>query len=224
MGLKIFKACFYILLISMILFFFTRNINLFGEKFYKNIKDVKNPYHIDTLVNKNNRLEKNFKPNDLIKLDLTCANENKFLREEAAANFEKMCYEAKKEGYQIVAVSGYRSYFYQQELYHYYVEHMGEEKALKASAKPGHSEHQTGLAVDVIGSFGTYNEFEDTKEFTWMKENAYKYGFILRYPKGKEIITGFKYEPWHYRYVGTEVAKYLYEKQLTLEEYYKKDL
>ena len=222
MGLKLFKMGFYLLLSFMILFFFIRNINLFGEKFYKNIKNVQNPDHIDTLVNKNNRLQKNFKPSDLVKLDLSCANENKFLKEEAAIKFEKMCHDAKREGYKIIAVSGYRSYFYQQELYNYYVEHMGEKKALKASAKPGHSEHQTGLAVDITGSIGTYNEFEETDEFKWMNENAYKYGFILRYPKGKENITGFKYEPWHYRYVGIKLATYLYEQQWTLEEYYKK--
>lgn len=208
----------------MIIFFFTRNINLFGEQFYKNVKEVKNLNDINVLVNKNNRLPKNFKPDDLVVLSLECANENKFLRKEAANHFEKMCQEAKKQGYKIIAVSSYRSYFYQQELYHYYVDHMGEKKALKSSAKPGYSEHQTGLAIDIMGSTGTYNEFEDTKEFHWMKQNAYKYGFILRYPNGKEHITGFKYEPWHYRYVGEELASYLYEKNLTLEEYYKKEL
>ena len=88
------------------------------------------------------------------------------------------------------------------------------------SARKGHSEHQTGLAVDVSDIFGEYDDFANTKEFEWMMDNAYKYGFILRYPKYKTDITGFKYEPWHYRYIGIDMAKYLYNNNLTLEEYY----
>ena len=87
------------------------------------------------------------------------------------------------------------------------------------SAKPGHSEHQTGLSIDVEGSNLDYDLFAESKEFNWMKNNAHKYGFILRYPKGKEHITGFKYEPWHYRYVGKDVASYIYKNNITLEEY-----
>ena len=222
MGLKLFKFFFYFLLISLIIFFFTRNINLFGNHFYKNIKKVKNPDSIDVLVNKNHQLDKNYIPNDLVKLSLICANEDKFLRQEAALNFEEMCLEARKQGYKIIAVSSYRSYFYQEELYNYYVRTLGEKKALEASAKPGHSEHQTGLSVDVMGSNNDYDQFEKSKEFDWMKNNSYKYGFILRYPKGKEYITGFKYEPWHYRYVGKDIASIIYTEGITLEEYYKK--
>lgn len=222
MGLKLFKFSFYFILISLIIFFFTRNINLFGNHFYKNIKKVKNPDSIDVLVNKNYQLEKTYIPNDLVKLSLICANEDKFLRQEAALKFEEMCLEARKQGYKIIAVSSYRSYFYQEELYNYYVRTLGEKRALEASAKPGHSEHQTGLVIDIEGSIGKYSDFEATDEFTWMKENAYKYGFILRYPKGKKNITGFKYEPWHYRYVGKDVAKIIHENNITLEEYHKR--
>ena len=222
MGLKLFKFFFYFLLISLIIFFFTRNINLFGNHFYKNIKKVKNPDSIDVLVNKNHQLDKNYIPNDLVKLSLICANEDKFLRQEAALNFEEMCLEARKQGYKIIAVSSYRSYFYQEELYNYYVRTLGEKKSLEASAKPGHSEHQTGLVIDIEGSIGKYSDFETTEEFIWMKENAYKYGFILRYPKNKKNITGFKYEPWHYRYVGKDVAKIIHENNITLEEYHKR--
>lgn len=222
MGLKLFKFFFYFLLISLIIFFFTRNINLFGNHFYKNIEKIKNPDSIDVLVNKNHQLDKNYIPNDLVKLSLICANEDKFLRQEAALNFEEMCLEARKQGYKIIAVSSYRSYFYQEELYNYYVRTLGEKKALEASAKPGHSEHQTGLVIDIEGSIGKYSDFETTEEFIWMKENAYKYGFILRYPKNKKNITGFKYEPWHYRYVGKDVAKIIHENNITLEEYHKR--
>ena len=146
----------------------------------------------------------------------------KFVRFEVLDSFKKLWLEAKKNGYKITIVSAYRDYDYQDKLFQYYVKEKGLKYALKCSAKPGHSEHQTGLAIDVMGSNGDYNLFEEAKEFNWMKNNAYKYGFILRYPKGKEKITGFKYEPWHYRYVGTNVSTYLYENNLTLEEYFSK--
>jgi len=98
----------------------------------------------------------------------------------------------------------------------------GQEYADLASARPGHSEHQTGLAIDIMGSNEDYNKFEESVEFEWMKNNAHLYGFILRYPKGKENITGFKYEPWHYRYIGKKVATIIYNENITLEEYLKK--
>ena len=132
-----------------------------------------------------------------------------------------MCSNASKSGYKIIAVSTYRSYFYQKELFNKYIKEMGLKKTLSASAKPGHSEHQLGLSVDVEGSNLDYNKFEDSKEFKWMLNNSYKYGFILRYPKEKEYITGFKYEPWHYRYVGIKIAKEIHDKNITLEEYKK---
>lgn len=203
----------------MILFFYTKNINLFGPKFYKNIKQIQNPDKVDTLVNKNNQLPKKYKPNDLERLNLKYSNKDKFLRKEAKKHFEKLSENAKKEGYSIIAVSTYRSYYYQKELYEYYVKNKGKKYADKSSARPGHSEHQTGLAVDVMGSNGNYNDFENSKEFKWMQENAHKYGFILRYPKNKTHITGFKYEPWHYRYVGQKIATYIYKNKITLEEY-----
>ncbi len=221
MSLKFFKFCFYFILILLILFFYTKDLNIFGPKFYKNVKTIDNPNKIDVLVNKNNKLNSNYKPDDLIKLDVIYSNQNKFLRRCAAINFEALSRDAKKKEYNITAVSAYRSYEYQDELFNYYVKEKGLDYALKASAKPGHSEHQTGLAVDVMGSNDDYNLFEESKEFNWMIKNAHKYGFILRYPKNKERITGFKYEPWHYRYVGKKLAKYLHENNKTLEEYKK---
>ena len=88
------------------------------------------------------------------------------------------------------------------------------------SARPGHSEHQTGLAIDLAAFNSNLNNFEETKEYEWVKDNAHLYGFILRYPKGKEHITGYMFEPWHYRYVGTKVAKEIYEMDITFDEYY----
>lgn len=197
-------------------------LKLNQKKFYKNIELIKNPDDILTLVNKNNKLPAIYTPNNLVEIPTSMSYNGKFVRFEVLDSFKKLWLEAKKKGYKITIVSAYRDYDYQDKLFQYYVKEKGLKYALKCSAKPGHSEHQTGLAIDVMGSNGDYNLFEESKEFNWMKNNAYKYGFILRYPKGKEKITGFKYEPWHYRYVGTNVSTYLYENNLTLEEYFSK--
>ena len=143
---------------------------------------------------------------------------------EAKEAFETLSEEAKKEGKNIIAMSSYRSYEYQVDLYNRYVETDGKEAADTYSARAGYSEHQTGLAVDVYNKELPYTSFEQTEEFTWMQENAYKYGFILRFPKDKVNITGYQYESWHYRYVGEEVAEYIHKNDLTLEEYYVKEL
>ena len=222
MSNKIFKACFYTILTILILIFYTKDIDLFGNNYYKNIKTISEPDIYLVLVNKEYKLPENYVPSKLELISNEFANENKYLREEAKDAFETLSKDAKNLGYRVVAVSTYRDYEYQNKLYDMYVEEKGIAYADKCSARPGHSEHQTGLAVDVEGSNRDYDEFENSKEFVWMKENAYKYGFILRYPKGKEKITGFKYEPWHYRYVGKDVAKTIHDENLTLEEYYDK--
>ena len=98
-------------------------------------------------------------------------------------------------------------------------EKLGVEADLKA-ARPGYSEHQTGLALDITTRLAEDEEFVNTEEFSWLKENAHKYGFILRYPEGKENITGYSYEPWHYRYVGIDVATKIYNENITFDEYY----
>lgn len=218
MSEKNFKKCVYIVLALLILVFYTKDIDFF----YKKVKDIKNPDSLMVLVNKLNRLQSNYVPHDLEQISLNYATNNKFLRKEAKENFEKLSSDAKKISYSIIAVSAYRDYDYQENLFNNYVKEKGENYALKCSAKAGHSEHQTGLSVDVMGSNNDYDQFEKSKEFDWMKNNSYKYGFILRYPKGKEYITGFKYEPWHYRYVGKDIASIIYTEGITLEEYYKK--
>lgn len=188
--------------------------------FYKDIKGV-NTNNYDFIVNKNYKLEETYIPNDLEEISLEYSCKNKHLRKIARINFEKMAKAAKKEGFNIVAVSTYRSYDYQEKLYNNYVNEKGSYYADMASARAGHSEHQTGLAVDIADLSLDYDNFENTKEFYWVKENAHKYGFIMRYPKAKFHITGFKYEPWHYRYVGTNIATYIYKNNITLEEYKK---
>ena len=89
-----------------------------------------------------------------------------------------------------------------------------------STARAGFSEHQTGLAIDILTYNVTLSNFEETDAFKWLSSNAYKYGFILRYPKGKEDITGYEYESWHYRYVGVEIATQIFEEDITFDEYY----
>jgi len=142
---------------------------------------------------------------------------------EARAAFEKMAQDARKHGFELVAFSTYRSYEYQQMLYNRYVQRDGKEKADRYSARPGYSEHQTGLAFD-IGEKGREDlwlteEFGESPAGKWLAANAHKYGFILRYPKGKEHITGYMYEAWHFRYLGVDLATKVKESGLTLEEY-----
>ena len=174
------------------------------------------------LVNKENALPSDYVPDDLELLSLKYSNKNKYLRKEAKYYYEKLSNDALSLEYKIIVVSAYRDYNYQYELHNEYVKNKGIEYALLCSARPGYSEHQTGLAIDVMGSNNDYDLFEDSIEFEWMRDNAHKYGFILRYPKDKVDITGYKYEPWHYRYVGIKAATEIYNNDLTLEEYIKK--
>lgn len=130
--------------------------------------------------------------------------------------FAKMQAAAKADGRSLSICSGYRSYSYQSQLYNNYVARDGKAKADTYSARPGHSEHQTGLAADINYASDYFNT---TPEAKWLAENCWKYGFIIRYPKGKDDITGYKYEAWHVRYLGEEDAKLVYDSGLTLEEY-----
>lgn len=196
-------------------------IKLNQKKFYKNVQIIKKPNEISVVVNKNNKLPAIYIPDDLIEIPNYMAYNGKKMRVEALEAFQKLWKEAKKENLKITIVSAYRDYDYQSKLFQGYVQDKGLKYALNCSAKPGHSEHQTGLAIDVMGENGDYNLFEQTKEFEWMKNHAHEFGFILRYPKGKEKITGFKYEPWHYRYIGVDLACTIFERKITLEEYFR---
>ncbi|GIN90193.1 D-alanyl-D-alanine carboxypeptidase family protein [Siminovitchia terrae] len=133
--------------------------------------------------------------------------------------FNVMKNDAKKKGFNLTVFSGYRTYSYQNQLYQHYIARDGKAAADLYSARPGHSEHQTGLSFD-IGEVGNESQwFSETSATKWMANNAHKYGFIVRYPKGKEHITGYKYEPWHLRYLGKDLAANVYNSGLTLEEY-----
>lgn len=171
------------------------------------------------LVNKYNVLDEDYKPDDLKKVNSNYSYCGE-LREEAADAFLTMAKAASKEGLKLINTSPFRSYELQTKLYEGYSKRDGKAAADRYSARPGFSEHQTGLATDIVTPTSNFDTFENTKEFTWLKSNSYKYGFILRYKKGMEYITGYMYEPWHYRYVGLDAAKTIYENDLTFEEYY----
>lgn len=170
------------------------------------------------IVNKYYKLNKDYEP-ELKAINKKYAiNDRQLLTNEAKNAFEKMCEYARKEDIYIYSGSAYRSYSYQNTLYNNRVKQEGQEYADKTAAKAGHSEHQTGLAIDVLNKKFEYIDSDD-KEYEWLIENAHKYGFILRYPKDKENITGYAYEPWHYRYITEEIATILKEKNITYEEY-----
>lgn len=185
------------------------------------------------LVNKENRLDKDYIPSNLVITDENIDNFHGYLNSNLKPMIEKCVFkyfklmqeDAKKEGFNILIDSGYRSYSYQQDIWNDSIIKIGLEETKRIVAPPGASEHQTGLSFDVgyiINGIYTDDVTEEQQETKWLFNNSYKYGFILRYQKGKEDITGYKYEPWHYRFVGIELAKELYEKDICLEEYFLK--
>ena len=167
------------------------NVNIgLDNKFYTNVKPAPNLDKYNVLVNKYNSLSKDYIPKNLQQIDTK------------------------------YSIKGMMMVSYAKDAYNKYAKKDGYDAADTYSAKAGFSEHQTGLAIDVYNGSTNYTSFEKTKEFTWMQKNAYKYGFIMRYPKDKEKETGYKYEAWHYRYIGKEIAKYIYDNRITYEEYY----
>ena len=198
-----------------------KNVNMNLDKtHYEDKIPAKNLNEETILVNKYYYLDENYVPNNLEKINNQYALDNMKLVKEAKEAFEKLSKDALKEKLNIIAMSAYRSYSYQIDLYNRYAKSDGKEKADTYSGRPGHSEHQTGLAVDVYNKKLPYTSFENTKEYEWMMKNAYKYGFILRFPKDKEEETGYHFESWHYRYVGIDIATYIKENNISFEEYY----
>lgn len=192
----------------------------------KNI--IQNPQNTLSLVNKIFGLPDNYIPSDLVRPNVQFSFgeeklEKSLMREEAATALEKMFAAAREDGIELFAVSGYRSFGRQDVLFSAEVQRVGEEKAMQAVAVPGSSEHQTGLTMDISSRTNNFNlneQFGSMKEGVWLANNAHKFGFIMRYPKGKEDITGYMYEPWHYRYIGIKAATEVFENEWTLEEYF----
>lgn len=196
------------------------------EAMLADIEVVAEPASMAVLVNKQRKLPENYSPTDLVFPNvpylLPEKSEKRKLRKEAATALEALFAAAKADGISLAGVSAYRSHAYQKALFNRYVQKDGLEKARTYSAVPGTSEHETGLAIDVSGIDGkcaATSCFADTKEAKWLAEHAQEYGFIIRYPEGKEAITGYIYEPWHLRYVGTEIAQEIKAQGITLEEY-----
>lgn len=178
-------------------------------------------YSETVLANRYRKLGEDYVPDQLTKVKQEYWKEEgepETLAKVAARAFEQMAKDASKEGCSLLVNSSYRSYEDQQKIFDLYERTYGTSYAENYVSRPGYSEHQTGLAIDVASGNG--NVFKNTKEFEWMLENSYKYGFILRYPKEKEDVTGYHYEAWHYRYVGKEVAKKVQETGLSFDEYY----
>ncbi|MFA5528182.1 MAG: M15 family metallopeptidase [Peptostreptococcales bacterium] len=197
-----------------------------AEEYYADGKIVDNPEDILVLVNKKNYLTKDTSYEDLVLLPVYAPGRKAEAQMRQVASDAIMeFYEAAKSeaNLEILPTSGYRSYDVQLSIFKRNAESKGSiELANKTSALPGQSEHQTGLAIDLSCKSTDYkigNAFKDTEESEWTKENAHRFGFIIRYPEDKVDITGYSYEPWHLRYVGKEASKEMYERQICLEEY-----
>lgn len=182
------------------------------------------------LVNKEYDIPEDYVPEGLTEVDVRfpkgTPSEQKKMQKEAADALKILFDEAEKEGIILYGVSGYRSFAYQKNIYDRKVKAVGKEEAGKYVAYPGQSEHQTGLAMDVTNeesiSGSLMQSFGKTEEGQWLEENAHKFGFIVRYPKGKEDVTGYNYEPWHLRYVGKKASEEIKAQGIVLEEYLQK--
>lgn len=164
------------------------------------------------LVNKFHYLDEDFDAGEIVDISIQYAYDGHSTINEVYEQYKKMWYAAKEEDLTLIVNSSFRTYEEQEETH--------KVSSDEYAARPGFSEHQTGLALDIVTYNTIGNDFENKPEFTWLSNNAYKYGFILRYPKDKEYLTGFEYESWHYRYLGVELATKVYESGLTYDEYY----
>lgn len=199
-----------------------------SSDFNKSKYSLTDPSSIWVVVNKKRPLNPiGYSPSDLVTPNVPLrvpGNESMQMRTVAAKSLEQMFAAAKLDGISLMISSAYRSYIYQTNLYNGYVKSQGQAIADQSSARPGHSEHQTGLAVDIepVSKKCELDAcFADTPEGIWLNKYSYLYGFILRYPSDKISITGYEYEPWHFRYVGTDLATELHKQHVeTLEEFF----
>ncbi|WP_010651848.1 D-alanyl-D-alanine carboxypeptidase family protein [Oceanobacillus massiliensis] len=187
---------------------------------------IANPYDQIALINKEHALPADYIPEDLVIPDVPFPFAEdlpkKQMREAAAKSLEQLFNKADEAGLELYAQSGYRSYERQDAIFASNVLKHGEEEANTFSARPGESEHQSGLTMDITSpnvNFDLITEFGETEEGKWIQENAAEFGFIIRFPEGKEEITKYQYEPWHLRFVGKKAAKEIMSQGITLEEY-----
>lgn len=198
-----------------------KRVNVYLDyNFYEHDIDAINKQTPLVLVNKFFYLDENYVPENLVKINIDYAsNSSLYAVSEAVEHFEEMCSAAKEQGLTIKAMSTYRSYSSQKSIYERYLKTDTVENVDSYSARAGHSEHQSGYVFDVYNTKVSFTDFGSTNEFTWVKENSYKYGFIIRYTEENSYITGYTSEPWHLRYVGIDAATYIYNNNITLEEY-----
>ena len=189
--------------------------------------DIDSPASLTAVINKTRPLPINYQADDLyspgVPLRQSPNTQNMLVRRVMEADLKALVAAAKAAGSQLVIGSAYRSADTQRSLYDGYVRSSGQATADLTSARPGHSEHQTGLAIDFTNAASTcFLEtcFADTKEGTWLAANAHGFGFILRYPLHKTPVTGYSFEPWHYRYVGNPLASQIHVSGQTLEEFF----
>ena len=197
-----------------------KRINVYLDyKFYNHDMEAINKQSKLVLVNKYFYLGEDYVPNNLVLINSKYANGSNYGDAEAVDMFGKMCDEAKLNSLNIRAISVYRSFATQRAIYNNYLKNDNVASVDTYSARAGYSEHQTGLAFDVYNGRISYTAFGNTNEYKWINENSYKYGFIVRYKKETQYLTGYQYEPWHLRYVGIDAATYIYNNNITLEEY-----
>ncbi len=186
---------------------------------YTDVVKVKDPDDLLVLVNKYNCLPDNYKPDDIVYEPGAYGN-NVPMRKIIQEPFQKLQKAAKEEGINFKPSTAFRNQSFQATLYNKYVNNDGKEAADRYSARPGCSEHQTGLSIDLRNiNLGTTGTRLTEENYNWLKDNAYKYGFIIRFPQEKEFVTGYIFENWHIRYVGEKIAKIIHNNDLTLEEY-----
>lgn len=194
------------------------NINL-DLPVYTNTKEVNDPNSLYVLVNKYNYLPNNYTPDDLKYLPGAYGN-NVPMRSVIVEPFKELQQAAKEEeNINFMPTTAFRNYNFQKTLYNNYVASDGVKAADTYSARPGYSEHQTGLSIDLKNTNLTGSTRLTEEDYEWLSNNAYRFGFIIRFPEDKTNITGYQFENWHIRYVGKDAAKIIYEKKLTLEEY-----
>ena len=195
-------------------------------EFLSSVKTSVNGDHLLVGVSKRVRLPSSYQPKDLEVIDskVAVARNGVKLRTEAAKAFIDMFKTGKNQGVNLIVLSAYRSYKDQEKVFADWAVKYGSRVTRMFSALPGHSEHQLGTALDLTSPQimqGESNNFADTLESKWLKRNAAKFGFVLSYPEGKEKVTGYIYEPWHYRYIGVKNAEMMNKLRLTLEEFIK---
>lgn len=192
------------------------NAGWYNESYETNINDG-----FLIIVNKFYHLDKSYERTDLQNINLDYAYANNSAAEIVIKKFKQMRDDIEEEmNVHLMVNSSYRSYEDQEEIYNEFKK-VSLKYADSYAARPGYSEHQTGLAIDITSlEHPTANEFKESEEYKWLKENCHKYGFVLRYPEGKEHITGYNTESWHFRYVGEEAATQIYKENITFDEYY----